>query len=178
MMRTLLALPLALVACNAPSVTGVTAAETVTGTAGAPAVGTEDGPGGAPETAPTLAPDGWREGTVAALSNDGSYRVHYRPVAGPIERGEPFALEVWVLDPSSERPLADVALDVDAAMPEHEHGMNREPRVTPDCNAGQIGTGAFEVEGMLFHMLGRWELYLDVTRGAITERAQFEVLLE
>ena len=40
------------------------------------------------------------------------------------------------------------------------------------------GDGHFTVEGMLFHMVGRWELYLDVTRGPLTERAQFEVVLE
>jgi hypothetical protein len=49
--------------------------------------------------------------------------------------------------------------------------MNRVPEVT------RAGDG-FLVGGMLFHMPGRWELYLDVTEGALTERAQLEVLLD
>jgi hypothetical protein len=85
---------------------------------------------------------------------------------------EAFSFSVHVCDSSKGEPLArDVALAVDAAMPQHGHGMNRRPLVqsTPD--------GGFLVEGMYFHMTGRWELYLDVTRGAWTERAQCTVEL-
>ena len=118
------------------------------------------------------APAPWTDG-ISTLSNDGTYRVVYRTLGdGPIERGETFALEVWVLDPAGERSLTDVDLHADAAMPQHGHGMNREPGVSTQDD------GSFEVEGMLFHMVGRWELYLDVTRGPLTERAQFEVMLE
>jgi hypothetical protein len=115
-----------------------------------------------------------RAGFAAAASNDGSWRVLYRPLAGAIERGAPFAIEAWVLEPAGGRAAQGVSLAADAAMPEHEHGMNREPRVVAD----EAAPGRFEVEGLLFHMAGRWELYLDVTRGALTERAQFEVMLE
>jgi hypothetical protein len=68
--------------------------------------------------------------------------------------------------------MRDVRLDVDARMPEHFHGMNRAPVITarPD--------GTFDVRGMLFHMSGYWELYFDVTRGGVTERAQVAVELE
>lgn len=175
----MLALPVGLVgACNAPARDSVVeSAVPETPSAGAPEA-PRPFASGAPAIAEgpaVLSADGWRGRTVAGVSNAGTYRVHYRTKAGAIERGTPFGLEVWVVDPETGRPRADVTLSVDAAMPEHEHGMNREPRVTP---AGRSGTGAFEVEGMLFHMLGRWELYLDVTHGAITERTQFEVRLE
>jgi hypothetical protein len=123
-----------------------------------------------PEPAPAE-PPAW-EGTAEVESNAGSYLVRYRPAPDPIPWGEPFALEVWVLDAAGEpRPARDAALSVDAAMPEHGHGMNRVPEVT------RAGDG-FLVGGMLFHMPGRWELYLDVTEGALTERAQLEVLLD
>ena len=69
-------------------------------------------------------------------------------------------------------PRADVGLAVDAAMPEHGHGMNRVPKVAPRPDGG------FHAEGLLFHMPGRWELYFDVTQGAVTERAQTDVVLE
>jgi hypothetical protein len=78
-----------------------------------------------------------------------------------------YALDVWVFDAhDATRPLTDVALAVDASMPEHQHGMTRRPIVKRTENGG------FRVEGLLFHMPGRWELYFDVTRAAITERAQ------
>ena len=65
------------------------------------------------------------------------------------------------------RPV-DVRLRVDAAMPDHRHGMNTEAVVT------STGAGRFVVDGLLLHMPGRWELYFDVTDGAVTERAQLD----
>jgi hypothetical protein len=31
---------------------------------------------------------------------------------------------------------------------------------------------------MLFHMPGRWEIHCDITHGAVTERAQIEIVLD
>jgi len=119
-------------------------------------------------TAPA-APPAW-QGAAATLSNAGHWDVRWTSEPAPIPENEPFALTVWVLDRDGE--LADVDLSVDAAMPEHGHGMNRVPRIV------EREDGGFQVDGLLFHMPGRWELYFDVTRGALTERAQVEVVLE
>lgn len=113
------------------------------------------------------------EGAREVASNGGGYLLRVRASAEPIPENEEFALSVWVFDPSlPEAPLAEVALAADAGMPEHGHGMNRVPKVA------RREDGGFEVLGLLFHMGGSWELYLDVTRGAITERAQTRVELE
>jgi len=112
-------------------------------------------------------------GTEALASNAGSYVIQYRPGPADIPWGEPFGMRVWVLENRFRpAPAEHVALSVDAAMPEHGHGMNRVPLVTRNAD------GSFEVDGLLLHMPGRWELYFDVTRGALTERAQTEVELE
>jgi len=106
-------------------------------------------------------------------SNAGTYRVRWRPEPSPIPLNEGFSLEVWVADAEDpELALEAVELEVDAGMPDHGHGMIRTPRVT------RLEAGHFEVEGMLFHMPGYWELYFDVRRGALSERAQFAVELE
>lgn len=110
---------------------------------------------------------------VTLTSNDGAYRVAYRPEPAPIPLNEPFRLSVWVTDAGGAAPVpGDLVLWVDAAMPHHQHGMNTQPSVR------RLGDGRFDVDGMLFHMAGRWELYFDVTLGAITERAQTDVNLE
>jgi hypothetical protein len=57
-------------------------------------------------------------------------------------------------------------------MTEHRHGMNYRPRVF-----GQ-GAGRYVVEGLLFHMPGRWQLVFDVERGRRTERLETDVVLE
>jgi len=66
----------------------------------------------------------------------------------------------------------DLEVLVDARMPAHFHGMNRVPKITR-------GTGnTWKAEGLLFHMSGHWELYVDITQGAATERAQLDVDLK
>ncbi len=67
---------------------------------------------------------------------------------------------------------ATTTLEVDGRMPLHRHGMNQVPRV------GSGPAGGFQVDGMLFHMPGDWVLYFDITREGVTERAQFDVLME
>jgi hypothetical protein len=116
-------------------------------------------------------PPAWDD-AATLVSNAGHYVVRYRTEPAPIPWGDPFTLEVWVLDAEGGAPVGDVALSVDAAMPEHGHGMNRVPKVTRGAEE------RFDVAGMLLHMPGRWELYFDITRGALTERAQVEVELE
>jgi len=101
-----------------------------------------------------------------------NYAVVYATRPDPIPMNQPFTLYVAVYEPDGTRPLTDIDLTADAAMPQHQHGMNTQPSVTPH------DTGLFVVRGMQFHMPGYWELYIDVTRNGITERAQFEVSLE
>lgn len=124
-------------------------------------------------TEPTVVParEGWRD-HARFVSNGGEYVLFVTPDPRTFPDNEAFSFVVHVCDASGMESIArDIALSVDAAMPQHGHGMNRRPIVqsTPD--------GGFTVEGMYFHMTGRWELYLDVTRGAWTERAQCSVEL-
>ncbi len=110
-------------------------------------------------------------GPGAFCSNGGSWMLELTPGPASMPDNESFRFEVRVADATSGAAAADVALAVDAAMPEHGHGMNRVPRVS------RLGDGHFLVEGMYFHMTGRWELYVDIRRGALTERAQCRVEL-
>lgn len=103
---------------------------------------------------------GWNE----VVSNDGTYRLSWKSDPEVIEFGERFELEVKAERTDGE-PLG-TSLAFDARMPEHGHGMNREPEVE------DLGGGHFKIGGLLFHMPGYWELYFDFTAGAITERAQ------
>jgi tripartite motif-containing protein 71 len=110
--------------------------------------------------------------TRSTCSNGGRYRVSVRaPEPWPLN--DLFGLEVSVeegCDPP-RRPTA-ARLRVDAAMPEHRHGMNTDAVVTPR------GSGRFGAEGLLLHMPGRWEMYFDVTDRGVTERAQLDFILE
>lgn len=106
-------------------------------------------------------------------SNDGTYVVEYTLEPAEVPLNERFSVVVSVLDGSEgAEPAGDVSLALDARMPHHRHGMRVEPTVT------RLDDGRWRVEGLLFHMPGRWELYFDVTRGAVTERAQEVIELE
>jgi len=103
-------------------------------------------------------------------SAQGSYVVTLRASPSPIPLNQPFEATIRV-EPK-KAPAGALTVEVDARMPEHFHGMNRVARTTRQAD------GSFRTEGLLFHMPGRWELYVDVTDGGKTERAQLEVNLK
>jgi hypothetical protein len=103
-------------------------------------------------------------------SNDGRYTVELSTSPSPIAVNEPFDVSVTVTPKS--KTAADLEVLVDARMPAHFHGMNRVPKVTRGAG------NAWKAEGLLFHMPGHWELYVDITRGGATERAQMDVNLK
>jgi hypothetical protein len=104
-------------------------------------------------------------------SNARSYELRWRAEPPEVPLNEPFALRLQVRGD----PTQVTDLHVDAIMPDHRHGMLRRPRIR---RLGEDEEGTFLVEGMLFHMTGLWELHFDLTRGAITERAQVDIVLE
>lgn len=102
-----------------------------------------------PATAcPIPAPSMQAPGVQAAWRVDGA----------PVSVGRPFAMDLQLCPPGA------VLVRVDAWMPEHRHGMNYRPSVQPR------GDGRWRVEGLLFHMPGRWELRLDVQANGASAR--------
>ena len=88
--------------------------------------------------------------TGAAVMVEGPVQAVWQAEPSPITVGRPFALWVTLC------PADAVLLRVDATMPEHRHGMNYRPSLK------SLGEGRWRVEGLLWHMSGRWELTLDL----------------
>ena len=86
----------------------------------------------------------------SALMVEGPVQAVWQADPSPITVGRPFALLLTLC------PADAVLLKVDATMPEHRHGMNYRPSLKP------LGQGQWRVEGLLWHMSGRWELTLDL----------------
>ncbi|HSQ71473.1 MAG TPA: hypothetical protein VLM87_03550 [Rubrivivax sp.] len=95
--------------------------------------------------------------------DSGPVQLAWRAEPAPIAVSRAFALLV-TLCPADARLLR-----VDATMPEHRHGMNYRPSVQP------LGGGAWRVEGLLWHMGGRWELRLDVESAGVTHTLRHAV---
>ncbi len=111
---------------------------------------------------------GWR----ALTSNDGAHRLRYRTNPARLELGVDFEVEVELLATPGGPPPEGHALTIDGDMPEHGHGLLREPRTE------RLAPGRFRARGLRLFMPGHWELYFDVTAGAVTERAQVEVWID
>lgn len=102
-----------------------------------------------------------------------SFDARITPLVAEIPMNEPFEVTLELVDPESGEAFTDYdAVTIDARMPAHGHGMLRDVELVPQDD------GSLLAEGLLFHMVGRWEIHVDVRRGARVERAQAEVILE
>jgi hypothetical protein len=102
---------------------------------------------------------------AGARLDSGPVQLAWRAEPEPIAVSRPFAL-LLTLCPADARLLR-----VDATMPEHRHGMNYRPSLQP------LGGGVWRVEGLLWHMAGRWELRLDVEAAGATHILRQSVTL-
>lgn len=108
-----------------------------------------------------------------SVSNAGGFHAIWRAIEGEVPLNEEFTAEVWLFeDEDGARPIENAAVVIDCRMPAHRHGM------LTDVDLVHQGGGRYLAEGMMCHMLGHWELYVDLTRGLITERAQWDLELE
>jgi hypothetical protein len=90
------------------------------------------------------------------------YEIVFVAVPAPVEAGKHFSLDIAVCPRGGALPPD--ALRVDAAMPEHRHGMNYRPVVVAR------GAGTYRADGLMFHMPGRWDLHFDLVTRDGTER--------
>lgn len=97
------------------------------------------------------------------------YMVAFRPEPMRIEVGQPFSL-LFNVCTKSNSPAELLA--VDAVMPEHKHAMNYRTTIV----AGR--DGRYRVDGLVFHMPGRWELSIDVRAGEESERLTHDFILK
>lgn len=125
-------------------------------------------------SANSACPPGAGDGTI--LRKDAlalAYRPLLNPGSGPAAKQVPmarhFVLEVQLC--SAAAATAHLA-KVDASMPEHRHGMNYRPVITP------LGDGRYRVEGMMFHMAGRWEVAFEVRSGKEVTRLTHDMQIE
>ena len=65
----------------------------------------------------------------------------------------------WILHLKTAEgvPVEGARILVSGGMPEHDHGLPTAPRVT-----AELGEGRYRLDGMRFHMRGRWELVFDI----------------
>ena len=77
-----------------------------------------------------------------------------------------------VLHTADGAPLIGAQMSVVGGMPDHDHGLPTSPVVTRE-----ITPGRYLLEGMRFHMPGRWLLTFDVISDQGSESATLEFRL-
>ena len=108
----------------------------------------------------------------AVTSQAGGFHVQWQPSVAPLPLNESFDATLWLKTSTDGTPIEGARLSIDCRMPAHRHGMLQEVEVTDE------GQGRYRVLGLLCHMVGHWVLHVDLTRGAVTERAQFDLIVE
>jgi hypothetical protein len=106
----------------------------------------------------------WSAGTALACGDNlgsGTRRLEnpqfllvYKLLPDPVPVGRHFSID-FALCARAQAPLPG-EVRVDAQMPEHKHGMNYRPSVSPR------GPGQYRAEGLMFHMPGHWELSFEL----------------
>ncbi len=111
-------------------------------------------------------------GQVLRATKDGSVWVRFRSTPDPLPVNEPFELAVELFgDAAGREPVEGALVFVRGYMPDHGHGMIREPE------SEEIEPGVYRVKGMLFHMVGSWQLSIDVIRDGLGSSIDYEVTL-
>ncbi len=80
-------------------------------------------------------------------------------------------MEVIITGPTKQALAYPVELEIDAGMKAHNHGMNVNPQIKA------LGNGQFKVEGLLFHMPGDWFLSFVIRRGAMSDKAEMNLVV-
>ena len=105
-------------------------------------------------------------------SQAGGFHARWQPSVAPLPLNEVFDATLWLSTSAGGAPIEGAQVSVDCRMPAHRHGMLQKVEITDE------GQGRYRVLGLLCHMVGHWVLHVDLTHGAITERAQFDLVIE
>jgi len=100
----------------------------------------------------------------------GATTLVFAPRPAPLAIGRHFALDVVVCAAAGGSPRTLARVDAD--MPAHRHGMNYRPTIRA------LGGEHYAVDGLMFHMPGRWRFMFDLGSGADLVRLMHEVDVE
>lgn len=106
--------------------------------------------------------------TSHASAND-LYRLSYEVELQPLTINRIHRWTLTLTD-ADGNPIEAAEIRVSGGMPAHDHGLPTKPRVTRN-----LGGGRYVLEGMRFHMHGRWHLVFHIEASAGADRLVVEL---
>jgi hypothetical protein len=105
------------------------------------------------------------------VSSDDGYTVEVQSQLSPIEINK---IHNWIIKitDSSNRPLNNASIEMIGGMPDHDHGLPTEPQVTEE-----VGPGKYLLQGVRFHMQGKWQIIFTITESGNQDQAILELQL-
>ena len=96
------------------------------------------------------------------LETEDGLVVHIHSQSRPIQINQIHSWHVEIKDADS-LPVTNASVSIQGGMPEHDHGLPTQPRITEE-----IEPGTYLLQGMRFHMPGKWRITISI----ITESSQ------
>jgi hypothetical protein len=110
--------------------------------------------------------------SLERATSAGVYRVTLVPPSPAPAINQMHSWRVKLVAPDGT-PVHDARFAVDGGMPQHGHGLPTRPRVT-----GEVGDGAYALEGMKFSMTGWWQVKLDIQGPLGADKVTFNTLVD
>ena len=117
------------------------------------------------------ATNGWSQSATFSLTTSQGSRLEIFSRLNPLAINTIHSWEL-VLYTANGAPLSGALMSVVGGMPDHDHGLPTSPVVT-----GEVTPGRYLLEGMRFHMPGRWLLTFNVISDQGSESATLEFRL-
>ena len=99
------------------------------------------------------------------VRSDDGYAVEIHSQLSPIKINKMHNWIIKVTD-SNNRPLNNASIEMIGGMPDHDHGLPTEPQVTEE-----VGPGKYLLQGVRFHMQGKWQIIFTITESSNQDQA-------
>jgi hypothetical protein len=108
---------------------------------------------------------------TSKLSDNKHFIVSYTSKLEPVEINN---LHTWIIHikDMDNKDVVDAEMIVLGGMPEHNHGLPTQPKITMI-----LGDGYYLLEGMKFHMMGWWTVTISITSEKASDTVTFNLIL-
>ncbi len=89
---------------------------------------------------------------------ESGWTIYVDTSINPLRINTMHSWQIRVID-SESKPVTMASVSIEGGMPEHDHGLPTRPKVT-----SEISPGTYLLQGVRFHMPGRWEIKFTILR--------------